>query len=406
MPVSRRDLLIALNADLDLGRAAVCRLARHLDRWRRRRPADPERLGAGLGVPAEAMARALAAARGAPRTAERERRRAERAGARLLTCLDSVYPPLLRHLELPPPVLYVRGRLREEPSLAIVGSRRASAYGLEAAELFARALAAAGVTIVSGFARGVDAAAHRGALDAGGATVAVLGCGVDVDYPRGHRRLGEAIAERGAVISELPCGAEPRAWNFPVRNRIIAALSLGTLVVEAAVRSGSLITARQALELNRDVLAVPGRIFDERALGPNTLIAAGAVPARCPRDVLETLGLPVPAAAGATAGGTAAEKAEAASESGDAAKKGPPPAGATPPGETVPGGAGAADPGPALPALQRRLLTALIPGDPRPAEAIAAAAGATVDQTLGGLLELELAGWARRYPGPAWTRRA
>ncbi len=383
MPASRRDLLIAINADLDLGRAAVCRLARSLDRWRRSRPADPGRLGADLGVPAAAMARALAAARDAAGAAERERGRAERAGARIVTCLDAAYPPLLRHLELPPAVLYVRGALPDGPSLAIVGSRRPSPYGLEAAELFARGAAAAGVTVVSGFAHGIDAAAHRGALAAGGATVAVLGCGVDVDYPRGHRRLGEAAAERGALVSELPCGAGPRAWNFPVRNRIIAALALGTLVVEAAVRSGSLITARHALDLGRDVLAVPGRIFDERALGPNTLIAAGAVPARHPRDVLETLGLPV--AADSEAGGSAAA-APAGSIPG-----GPPPSGSD---------------GPPLPALQSRLLAALAPGDPRPAEAIAAAAGTTVDQTLGGLLELELAGWVRRWPGPAWTRRA
>lgn len=403
MPTRRRDLAIALNADLELGRAAVCRLVHSLDRWRRRRPADPARLGAELGVPAEAMERALAVARDAPRRAERERRRAERAKARIVTCFEPAYPPLLRHLTLPPALLYVRGALSERPGVAIVGSRRATPYGLEAAELFGRALAAAGVAVVSGFARGVDAAAHRGALSAGGVTLAVLGCGVDVDYPRGHRRLGSAAAERGAVVSELPCGAEPRAWNFPVRNRIIAALSLGTLVVEAAARSGSLITARHALELGRDVLAVPGRIFDDRALGPNTLIAAGAVPARHPRDVLETVGLPVPGP-----GGDGGRKAEpggkgtgAASREGEAPESGEDAAAVDPPPP-----ADEALAGPPLPKLQGRLLAALTPGEPRPAEALAAAAGIGVDRALAGLLELELAGWARRYPGPAWGRCA
>jgi len=390
MPAHRRDLLIALNADLDLKRAAVCRLAQTLDRWRRRRRTEPDRLGAELGVPAAAVERALGAARDAGRRAAAEQARAERAGARIVTCLETAYPPLLRHLPLPPAVLYVRGELPEGPAVAIVGSRRASPYGLEAAGLFARALAAAGLAVVSGFARGVDAAAHRGALGAGGVTVAVLGCGVDVDYPRGHRRLGAAaVAAGGAVISELPCGAEPRAWNFPVRNRIIAALALGTLVVEAAARSGSLITARHALELNRDVLAVPGRIFDERAMGPNTLIAAGAVPARHPRDVLETLGPPAGVGGGEAGGG------ETASGGGAAAG-----------GESTATDEDGALAGPPLPALQGRLLAVLVPGDPRPAEALAAAAGVTVDQALAGLLELELAGWARRYPGPAWGRKA
>lgn len=395
MPASRSDLAVALNADLEIGRAAVCRLVPAADRWaserrRRRRTIDPGRLGAELGVPAEAMARALAVARDAGRRAERERRRAERVGARIVTCFEPAYPPMLRHLTLPPALLYVRGTLDERPAVAIVGSRRATPYGLEAAELFGGALAAAGVAVVSGFARGVDAAAHRGALAAGGVTVAVLGCGIDVDYPRGHRRLAAAVTERGAVVSELPCGAEPRAWNFPVRNRIIAALALGTLVVEAAARSGSLITARHALELGRDVLAVPGRIFDDRALGPNTLIAAGAVPARHPRDVLETLGLPVPGAGGGGGGGGGGRESGAGT---------PSTAGEAPP-------AAEALDGPPLPKLQARLLAALTPGEPKPAEALAAAAGIGVDRALAGLLELELAGWARRYPGPAWGRRA
>ena len=164
------------------------------------------------------------------------------------------------------------GRIPDRPAIAMVGSRAAVAYGLEAATLFARRLAEAGLTIVSGLARGVDTAAHRGALAAsGGLTVGVLGCGLDVRYPTGTDRLRRQIAGRGAVITEFPLGTPPNKYNFPIRNRIIAALASGTLVVQGEARSGSLITARLALELGRDVYAVPGRIFDSRSAGPNAL---------------------------------------------------------------------------------------------------------------------------------------
>jgi len=185
-----------------------------------------------------------------------------------------------------PACLYARGSLSDGVAVAIVGSRRASRYGREIATWLAGELARRGLTVVSGFAVGVDAAAHRGALAAGGPTVAVLGCGLDVDYPRGHFELGRRIVHgeggggaepgpRGAVITEFPCGVEPKAWHFPVRNRLIAALSLGTVVVRAAERSGSLITARRALDLGREVLAVPGAIFDRLSAGPHRLLRDG-----------------------------------------------------------------------------------------------------------------------------------
>jgi DNA processing protein len=373
---SDRDLLIALTATSALSRAAVCRLAAELDLWAHRPiPADPMRQAAELGVPPAQLARARAVLPQAATLARREIERAGRLGAHLLTLLDPDYPERLRQLSLAPPVLYIRGQLPVGPAVAIVGSRRADAYGREVADLFARALAASGVAVVSGFARGVDAAAHRGALAGGGPTVAVLGCGLGVDYPSGHAALGEEIAAGGgcgAMVSEFPCGLPPRTWHFPVRNRIIAGLTEGTLVVQATLRSGSLITARHALDLGREVWAVPGRIFDERSMGPNSLIRDGACLVEHPRDLLETLGRPFPRAEipGLLAGPEA------------------PPA---PERETPPGQAGA-------------LLAALPAGTCLAPEDLAARAGLGIDQTLGALLELELTGWVKRYPGGGYGR--
>src|SRR5947199_3709487 len=287
---SRRELLIALNTATEISRPAVYRLSRELDRWFNAAGA-PGLLAAELGVPEAQCAKALALRERARELAARETAEAETLNGHILTLDDPGYPPGLLQLSPPPPVITVRGELPDGPAVAIVGSRRADAYGREAAELFARSLAAAGVTIVSGFARGIDAAAHRGALGApGGRTVAVLGCGLAVDYPRGHARLGDEIAAQGALVTEFPCGTTPRAWHFPVRNRIIAALSAGTLVVEATARSGSLVTARHALDLGREVWAVPGRLIDPRAAGPNALIRDGAALVQEPRDILESLG--------------------------------------------------------------------------------------------------------------------
>jgi DNA processing protein len=215
----------------------------------------------------------------------------ERAVERRLARADARYPAALREMPDAPATLYVCGRLLETDALAvaIVGSRRATFYGLDVAETLAADLAARGVTIVSGLARGIDAAAHRGALRVGGRTIAVLGSGADVIYPAEHRRLAAEIAERGAVLSQFAPGTPPLPQNFPARNRVIAALSLAVVVVEAAERSGSLITARLAAELGREVLAVPGRITAPESRGANRLIQDGAAVAMGWEDVVGVL---------------------------------------------------------------------------------------------------------------------
>jgi DNA processing protein len=213
--------------------------------------------------------------------AEAEIENVRKLGAEILILDDGVYPSLLQEIYDPPVALYVTGAWSEcldQPCIAIVGSRRCSTYGLNAASMLARDLAQRGVTIVSGFARGIDAAAHRGALEAGGRTVAVLGTGIGEVYPRDHKKLGEEILEAGgAMVTQFPLATPPVSENFPYRNRIISGLSLGVLVVEAAENSGSLITARLAIEQNREVFAVPGNITSRNSFGTNYLIkGAGA----------------------------------------------------------------------------------------------------------------------------------
>ncbi|WP_313885466.1 DNA-processing protein DprA [Desulfallas sp. Bu1-1] len=208
---------------------------------------------------------------------------------------DEGYPEQLKTIFDPPPVLFVRGQSRclHETGVAMVGSRRASHYGLSVAESLSRQLAEAGVNIISGMARGIDAAAHRGALQAGGKTIAVLGCGVDVIYPRENGKIMVEIIRTGAVVSEFPPGAPPEAWHFPVRNRVISGLSKVVVVVEAAEKSGALITAHAALEQGRDVMAVPGNITSKLSRGANGLIKQGAAPVLGAEDILEELGVGV-----------------------------------------------------------------------------------------------------------------
>ena len=213
-------------------------------------------------------------------------------GIELLTLGDPDYPALLREIPDPPLVLYLRGRWREaiaQPCLAVVGSRRSSSYGVNAAASLARDLAAQGLTIVSGLARGIDAAAHRGALEGAGLTLAVVGTGLDTTYPAEHHPLSREIAAAGAIISEFPLGTPPLPQNFPYRNRILSGLCFAVLIVEAAEHSGSLITARMAAEQGRDVYAVPGNITSQTSFGPNYLIKDGAKLIQCARDVLEEL---------------------------------------------------------------------------------------------------------------------
>ena len=207
---------------------------------------------------------------------------------------DPRYPALLAELHDPPSRLFVRGaalELLSGPAVALVGSRSCSPYGAQVARMLGRDLASAGVAVVSGLARGIDGEAHRGALEAGGPTVAVLGCGIDREYPRSHAGLARRIGERGLVVSEYPPGVEPAPWRFPARNRIIAGLSLATVVVEARERSGALITADFALELGRDVFAVPGEITATLSAGTNDLLRQGAAPLLGAADVLDALGI-------------------------------------------------------------------------------------------------------------------
>ena len=221
----------------------------------------------------------------------REVEKAQQLGIRIVTWQSEAYPPLLREIFDPPLVLSALGDLSllASPSVAVVGTRKATAYGRGMAERLATDLAAQGLTIVSGLARGVDSAGHRGALDAGGKTIAVLGCGIDVIYPAENKKLFAAIAEKGLLLSEFPLGAFPAPQNFPIRNRIISGLSLGVIVVEAAQYSGSLITARLAMEQNREVFAVPGSITNRTSWGPHVLIKQGAKLVQDWQDVLEEL---------------------------------------------------------------------------------------------------------------------
>ena len=204
---------------------------------------------------------------------------------------DLEYPAPLREIPDAPEVLHVRGALVREDALAValVGSRRATPYGIGIAEDLAAGLASRGVTVVSGLARGIDSAAHRGALRAGGRTIAVLGCGVDVIYPPENRRLAEDIERRGALVSQFAPGTRPLAHHFPIRNRVIAGLAIGVVVVEAAEQSGALITARLAAELGREIMAVPGRVTSAQSRGAHALIKDGAALVEELEDVIEAL---------------------------------------------------------------------------------------------------------------------
>ena len=240
-----------------------------------------------------------------------EMRRLRDAGARLVRYRDAAYPERLRAIPDPPPVLYARGapEAARQAAVGVVGTRAPSRHGRDMTRLLCRGLAAAGIAVVSGMARGIDGEAHETALSGGGGTVAVLGSGVDVPYPPEHRDLCRRIEERGAVLSEYPMGTAPLPRHFPARNRIISGLSLGVVVVEATERSGSLITARWALEQGREVFAVPGPAGASRSRGPHRLIREGAKLVENVADIIEEIApqlaaAPLPVAA-ADPGGTA-----------------------------------------------------------------------------------------------------
>jgi DNA processing protein len=319
---------------------------------------------ASRGVGPE-LARAIAATKDFGEV-DREIERAARAGARFVVWGDSEYPPGLRWIFDPPPVLRVKGELRREDVLAvaIVGARDASPVGLAAARTIAEDLARAGVTVVSGLARGIDGEAHRAALDAGGRTIAVLGSGIDRIYPRGHRGLAERIVQSGALVSELPCGTDPAPENFPRRNRIVSGLALAVVVVEASERSGSLITARLAAQQGREVFAVPGEPNSERTRGTHQLLREGAALAERGEDVVVGA---MPWLFGSTA--------------------------SQPPGATIT----LDPPGPELLGV---LSTGLLHVDE-----IVERSGLPAARVLETLLELELRGLAMRHPGGFYSRR-
>ena len=278
-----RSLLSAFGLPVQILRATRAQLSRVI----------PEKLAASI----------LERSRG--QEVERAMRWAEGAGRTVLTLADSAYPAQLLQTPDPPPLLYVAGevRLLSSPSLAIVGSRNATPQGLANARAFARALSDARVTIVSGLALGVDSSAHRGALEGPGSTIAVLGTGIDVTYPKRNQPIASEIEARGALVSEFPLGTEPLAGNFPRRNRVISGLARGCLVVEAALDSGSLITARVAADQGRDVFAIPGSIHSPLSKGCHALIKQGAKLVESAQDVLEELGFSSRAAASAPASG-------------------------------------------------------------------------------------------------------
>jgi DNA processing protein len=225
-----------------------------------------------------------------PATVDAELEGVDRKGFHIVTLTDSNYPELLRRIPDPPPFLYVSGILNKSPvNIAMVGSRNATGYGLSTTQRLSTSLAARGVTIISGMARGIDTAAHRGALAGGGKTIAVLGSGLANIYPAENKKLFQQISEHGAVVSEFPLFTKPEAHHFPMRNRIISGMSLGTVVVEATKKSGSLITARLAAEQNREVFAVPGSIQSFKSTGTHTLIKQGAKLVENAQDIIEEI---------------------------------------------------------------------------------------------------------------------
>lgn len=228
-----------------------------------------------------------------PAALDRDLDTIEQLGLTVIPLLSPDYPSCLKEIYDPPIVLYVNGNILESDkhSIAIVGSRRATVYGRSVAEKIAQDLAARGLTVVSGGARGIDTAAHKGVLAAGGRTIAFLGCGIDVTYPAENKKLFEAMSESGAVVSEFPLGAHPEPWRFPPRNRLISGMSLGVLVCQSPEASGALITAGYAAEQGKDTYAVPGNVDDERNRGCHKLIQEGALLVQDAKDIFRELGL-------------------------------------------------------------------------------------------------------------------
>ncbi|MDH4226997.1 MAG: DNA-processing protein DprA [Deltaproteobacteria bacterium] len=291
----------------------------------------------------------------------------EKHGARIITFKDSDYPALLKEIDSPPPFLYAKGRSAgaDFAAVAVVGTRTPSRYGLAASETIARDLASSGVTVVSGLARGCDTAAHKGSLAANGYTIAVLGTGIDIVYPRENKALFDEIAEDGLIVTEYSFSTPPQPGNFPARNRIISGISLGVIVCEAPLKSGAMMTAKLALESGREVFAVPGNATSDKSSGSNKLIKDGAYLAENARDVLEVL-FPGKSFAAQTGGAKHATSTESADE--------------------------------------RKLLKAL-EDEALHIDAIAELAGLSAQKASALLLEMELKGLVEKLPGMRFARK-
>jgi DNA processing protein len=296
-------------------------------------------------------------------------------GGTLVHWEEAAYPRLLRETFDPPPLLYVRGdaALLARHAIAIVGTRRPTPYGNQMAERLARDLAAHGLVLVSGLARGIDSSAHKGALAAtNGATIGVLGCGIDVVYPKENRKLFAQMIERGAIVTEFPLGTYPAPQNFPIRNRIIAGMSLGVVVVEGAQYSGSLITARLAMEFSREVYGVPGLATEPRAFGPNQLIKQGAKLVTQFEDVIEELPTAIRAELGPVAAASPEERATLFEQ--------------------------------ALSPSERALYDLLTPGEARQIDDLVETSGLSSSEVLATLFELEMRGVVRQLPGKQFLK--
>ncbi|HNR30723.1 MAG TPA: DNA-processing protein DprA [Candidatus Hydrogenedentes bacterium] len=329
--------------------------------------------------------------------------------AGLITMEDPAYPPRLAEIYDPPLVLFHRGELldRDEYCVAIVGTRKASPYGVRTAETLGRELASRGITVVSGMAHGIDAAAHRGAIEGGGRTIAVLGCGVDVVYPEENADLMHRIIRHGCVLSQFPMGTKPSKGLFPYRNRIISGLSMGTCIVEAPLRSGALITARQAAEQGREVFAVPGQVGYENSQGPHALIREGAKLVESIEDILAELDVPPemrvrPAREGHAEACTTNLHAEARTTNlrpeggGAAAGRSAPVPAVTKPQSPVPK--------PSVTPSEQAILEVLSP-DGSFVDEIAMASRLSVAEALSSLTILELKGLVRQFSGKRFAPR-
>ena len=311
------------------------------------------------------------------RRAEKELERVKASDCHLVTWNDAAYPPLLREIYDPPGLLYLRGNPEAlgRPTISIVGTRRPTTYGIQMAERLGRDLAGQGLAVASGLARGIDTLAHRGALQsAAGMTIGVLGCGIDVVYPKENRKLFDQIITggRGAILSELPMGTPPTPANFPVRNRIIAGLGLGVVVVEGTEHSGSLITARLGMEFGREVYGVPGNATQPTSFGPHQLIKQGAKLVTGWQDVVEELPTAVRAALAPVETTTAAERASLVNES--------------------------------LFGPQLTLYHLLRPDEPRHIDDLVEESGLSSSEALAALFDLEMKGYIRQLPGKQFVK--